>query len=100
MSLALREVQYRKAVDSRWPHPIQHNLHSTVRSPNIFHISLDGRLEARAGSTIVVHLLSSSTPKRTIEQTAKDIASDAAKAKMKELVGTALGWIVRGVTGF
>jgi hypothetical protein len=34
-----------------------------------------------------------------IEETAKDITSDAAKATMKELVGTALGWIVRGVTG-
>ena len=34
-----------------------------------------------------------------IEEMAKDIASDAAKAKMKELVGTALGWMVRGVTG-
>jgi len=34
-----------------------------------------------------------------IEETAKDIASDAAKAQMKELVGAALGWMVRGVTG-
>lgn len=34
-----------------------------------------------------------------IEATAKDIGSDTAKSVMKELVGQALGWIVRGVTG-
>jgi hypothetical protein len=34
-----------------------------------------------------------------IEETAKDIASDAAKTKMKELVGVVLSWMVRGVTG-
>jgi hypothetical protein len=34
-----------------------------------------------------------------IEATAKDIGSDTAKSLMRELVGQALGWIIRGVTG-
>jgi hypothetical protein len=34
-----------------------------------------------------------------IRATAKDIGSDTAKSTMKELVGSALGWIVKGVTG-
>jgi hypothetical protein len=34
-----------------------------------------------------------------IEAVAKDIGSDTAKATMKQLVGAALGWIVRSVAG-
>ena len=34
-----------------------------------------------------------------IRATAKDIGSDTAKSTMKQLVGSALGWMVKGVTG-
>lgn len=35
----------------------------------------------------------------TIKATAKDIGSDAAKSTMRQMVGMALGWITKGVTG-